>query len=300
MRGGVGRRAGLRLRIGLLTLIGADRRPAELLGWGPIHAELADTLAATLRSWWCVYTDTTGTLHKVIPIHRRPNSNPGPSPGVPDRLPGEVWIHLDTATLQFLHAAEQAGLIEPGPIRTLLTDITTRLDAAQPGPPNGDPTARHPTAALRRWITIRDLRCTFPGCRTPAHRADIDHTINHAHGGPTTDTTLTSLCRHDHRLRHEGGWTIRHHHPGQISWTSRLGNTYQPRRIDTLRDLPEPRPGATDEDEPEFPEDRLTADPDTCLEPEPEPRPNPPPPMPLYHHFNPPTSHDTSDEEFPF
>ena len=36
------------------------------------------------------------------------------------------------------------------------------------------------------------------------------HHINHwAHGGPTDDDNLLSLCPYHHRLVHEGGWKIR-------------------------------------------------------------------------------------------
>jgi HNH endonuclease len=82
---------------------------------------------------------------------------------------------------------------------------TTRANL---GPPNADPTARLPGAALRRWISVRDRTCVFPGCRVPAHRADADHTTEHARGGSTTDDNLGPGCRHDHRLRHDGGWRI--------------------------------------------------------------------------------------------
>src|SRR5690606_26602146 len=80
-------------------------------------------------------------------------------------------------------------------------DISARLAAAEHGPPNGDPNARLPAAALRRWIAVRDRRCVFPGCRAPAYRAQTDHTTEHARGGKTIDSGLGSLCPHDHTLR---------------------------------------------------------------------------------------------------
>ncbi len=71
-RPGLGRRGGLRLSLGLLTVMGGDQRPGELLGWGPVHAELACDLALSLPSWWCVLTDEGGAPLAVVPIRRRP------------------------------------------------------------------------------------------------------------------------------------------------------------------------------------------------------------------------------------
>ena len=46
-----------------------------------------------------------------------------------------------------------------------------------------------PSPALDRFLRARDERCRFPGCRHPVWRCDLDHTIDHAHGGPTCHAT---------------------------------------------------------------------------------------------------------------
>ena len=66
-----------------------------------------------------------------------------------------------------------------------------------------------PGPGLRRFLTIRDGTCRFPGCRAPAHRCDADHRIPHVRGGPTCEDNLQSLCGYHHRLKHEGGITVR-------------------------------------------------------------------------------------------
>ena len=281
--GVVGRRGGLRLWAGLATVMGADQRPAELLGWGPVHAELAGDLARSLRSWWCVIAGADGAPQAIVPIRRRPTTTTdrsrGAAGGAEVRRAGEVWLQIDPDGLRLLTAAARAGLVEPG-WAAILAEITTRLEATPTGPPNTDPAARLPGAALRRWIHIRDRRCVFPGCRAPAHRADVDHSIEFARGGATTDAGLAPACRHDHMLRHEGGWTVKHTAPGQLTWTSPLGRRYRRRPPPGLLDLPEPRPGAIDERDPEpDPEHPLPgSDPISCLQPEPPPRPPPAPP----------------------
>ena len=87
-------------------------------------------------------------------------------------------------------------------------------------------TPRFPTAGQRRHVEIRDRTCTFPGCRSPAHRADADHTIDHHHGGPTLTGDLTTLCRHDHMAKTDDGWQLHQPEPGRFVWTSPLGREY--------------------------------------------------------------------------
>ncbi|WP_281905831.1 HNH endonuclease signature motif containing protein, partial [Phytohabitans aurantiacus] len=62
-------------------------------------------------------------------------------------------------------------------------------------------TRRRPTTDLADHITARDRTCRAPGCRVPAHQADIDHIKDWAHGGPTIEENLGTLCRHDHGLK---------------------------------------------------------------------------------------------------
>jgi hypothetical protein len=64
----------------------------------------------------------------------------------------------------------------------------------------------------------RPRRCWTPELPRPRPpRVDLDYTIDHARGGPTTDTDLSPACRHDHLLRHEGNWTITQTSPGHLT-----------------------------------------------------------------------------------
>jgi hypothetical protein len=62
--------------------------------------------------------------------------------------------------------------------------------------------------ALRRAVRIRDGGCTFPGC-TQRYHVDSHHIEHWADGGETNLDNLIQLCRHHHRLLHEGGFTVR-------------------------------------------------------------------------------------------
>ena len=87
-------------------------------------------------------------------------------------------------------------------------------------------TRRRPTTHQKRAVQTRQPTCVFPGCRMPATQSDLDHTQAVKDGGATTTTNLGPLCRHDHRLKHQGGWQLTQPTPGVHTWTSRLGHTY--------------------------------------------------------------------------
>ena len=60
--------------------------------------------------------------------------------------------------------------------------------------------------ALRRALDHRDQGCRFPGCGL---RFTQGHHLRHwAHGGPTTLSNLTLLCRRHHRAVHEEGYQV--------------------------------------------------------------------------------------------
>ena len=84
-----------------------------------------------------------------------------------------------------------------------------------------------PNKRLRRLITTRDQHCRWPGCRRPAQRADIDHTIAFEYGGRTRPDNLETLCRRHHTLKHASPWTITHHGGGTLEFTSPTGRRHR-------------------------------------------------------------------------
>ncbi len=94
-------------------------------------------------------------------------------------------------------------------------------------PPPGNPDRYTPTAAVDRFVRLRDRTCQFPGCNQPAEFADLDHRTAFADGGRTTTHNLHCLCRHHHRLKHHGGWSITPNPDGTVTWISPTGRCYR-------------------------------------------------------------------------
>jgi len=69
--------------------------------------------------------------------------------------------------------------------------------------------------ALQRALRSRDGGCSFPGC-THDRFVDAHHIRHWADGGDTSIDNLTLLCRHHHRLVHEGGFGVERTADGHI------------------------------------------------------------------------------------
>ncbi|WP_344741100.1 HNH endonuclease signature motif containing protein [Pseudonocardia halophobica] len=250
------RRRGVHLQISLATLLGLDDRPAELPTLGPIPASRArDLIRAQHRApWRFALTDTDGRLLRAGTLRRRPTAedlpppppsetSPGaasPVPPTDPAAPGLVDLLVDAALLRNLTTDPTAV---PPSWRPVLDEITN----SHGRPLDDAPTDRFPHAALRRHVEFRDRICTFTGCLAPAHHTDLDHTRDHAHGGPTTADDLGPACRHDHGLK-QRGWTLTQPEPGIFVWRSPLGREYRTRSDPLLPPPPPPLPVAEDDD----------------------------------------------------
>jgi hypothetical protein len=132
----------------------------------------------------------------------------------------QVILHVTAETLQDDVTAEtsatlsaETSYIEDGPhlaaetSRRIACDCSiVKLVEDDPGQPLSiGRKSRTIPPALRRALRVRDDGCRFPGC---THRAFIDaHHVEHwADGGETSLGNLVLLCRHHHRLVHEGGF----------------------------------------------------------------------------------------------
>jgi hypothetical protein len=69
---------------------------------------------------------------------------------------------------------------------------------------------------LLRVVRHRDGGCRFTGCGRTAW-TDAHHIVYWSQGGPTDASNLVLLCRHHHKLVHEGGWQVEGH-PDEELW----------------------------------------------------------------------------------
>ncbi|HEX3336378.1 MAG TPA: DUF222 domain-containing protein [Jatrophihabitans sp.] len=87
-------------------------------------------------------------------------------------------------------------------------------------------TTYRPPAALADHLRARDHSCRFPVCNRCARHADLDHIIAWADGGPTSEANMHALCRRNHVLKHEAGWSITRLDDGASRWRSPTGHVY--------------------------------------------------------------------------
>ena len=170
--------------------------PGETAGYGPVDAvtsrELAAVLAADPATRWCLTVTGPGGRAVAHGCARRGPAGGEPviswAAGLRDRL-----LVLESGTCA--HAREGAGYVPP--------------------------------PRLRHLVTVRQRRCAFPGCRRPAPRCDLDHTIAYDNGGLTCECNLAPLCRRHHRAKQAPGWQLTQDQPGHMTWRLPSGREYQ-------------------------------------------------------------------------
>jgi hypothetical protein len=127
---------------------------------------------------------------------------------------------------------EGYGVIDAEQVRSLAEKATIRF-IEEPSPTDAEALHYQPTAAVERWVRMRDMTCRFPGCDRPAVISDVDHTVpfNHAvprNGGLTVPWNLKCLCRQHHRDKtFVDGWRDEQLRDGTVVWTSPTGEVYR-------------------------------------------------------------------------
>jgi len=170
-----------------------------------------------------------------------------------------LQVHVAASTL--LGLDDMPGYLGSyGPIpaqvaRELAQDATWRAVLTDPGTGQAcavGTASYRPGADLTRTVQARDLTCTFPGCRQPATRCELDHrtpfdhtrttratgsgtsaglgtdtTTGHGHDNQTCEANLHALCKHHHQAKTKGWWQVTYNPATGVStWTDRHGLTY--------------------------------------------------------------------------
>ncbi|MBT8109024.1 MAG: HNH endonuclease [Gammaproteobacteria bacterium] len=120
-------------------------------------------------------------------------------------------------------AGNTATYLENGPHLSAETSRRVACDCCKTevkDDENGEPLnigrrSRTIPPAMRRALKTRDGGCRFPGCT--GHKFCDGHHIKHwSDGGETSLDNLVLLCRHHHRLVHEGGFDCVRSKNGEI------------------------------------------------------------------------------------
>jgi hypothetical protein len=104
-------------------------------------------------------------------------------------------------------------------------------------------------------VTV-DGGCRFPGCERRRF-LDAHHLVHWAHGGETGKDNLIMLCRHHHRLVHEGGIGVGGRADRLVRFRLRDGIV--------LEAAPRPPRGSADALRRLNPDSGIGIDTDTCL-----------------------------------
>ena len=146
----------------LATVLDQSETPGQADGFGALDADDARDLVTAAarhpRTRWCVTAlnpDGTAAAHACVPGRHSP-----PGTGPPD-FPGITMIPVARGPCDHAHA--EIGY--------------------------------HPSRKLAHLIRARSATCTAPGCRRPAARCDLDHTIPWDQGGLTCQCGLAPLCK---------------------------------------------------------------------------------------------------------
>ena len=141
----------------------------------------------------------------------------------------QVMVHVTAETSD--SASETNNYVENGPHVSAETtkrigcdsSLSVLIEDENGSPLNIGRKSRVIPAAMRRALRARDEGCRFPGC---THRYFIDgHHIKHwANGGETSLENLVQLCRHHHRLVHEGGFSCERGDDGKFLFRNQLGD----------------------------------------------------------------------------
>ena len=184
----------INLTMPMSAWLGQSAAPGELVGYGPADAATCRELAgrAGPGARWCLtLTDAGG---RAVAHACAPPGSPGPGP----------------ATIRWA-----AGL----------RSRMAFLETGTCGHPRR--TSRYrPPRNLVHLVRVRQRTCSFPGCRRPARRTDLDHTVPYDQGGATCECNLAPLCRRHHLAKQTYGWRLTQDQPGVMTWRTPSGRSY--------------------------------------------------------------------------
>jgi hypothetical protein len=227
------------LTLPMSTWLGWSQSPGDIPGFGPLDAadsrDLADALAGHPDTQWCltllgddgrpVAHGCAGgrppppTGHPAPAGHPGPPASSPPASSPPTSSPPASGPPTSSPPASGPDQQDEAALAR-WLARLRPIPLTGPCDHA------GLKIRYRPSLKLQHLVRIRRPTCTFPGCRQPARRCDIDHTVAFDRGGLTCLCNLGPLCRRHHRCKQADGWSLSQSTPGEFLWTTPSGRRY--------------------------------------------------------------------------
>jgi len=172
----------------------------------PVSARRADALERVARAFFRAGPECSSTSDRYL-----------------------VHVHSDIETLREDGAGAQAELEDAGHVsaetsRRMCCDsgVIHWFENSKGEPLSIGRKSRAVPPPINRALRRRDGGCRFPGC-TASRFVDAHHIRHWADGGETSLENLVLLCRHHHRLVHEGGFGLAREAGGRISFMNPKG-----------------------------------------------------------------------------
>jgi hypothetical protein len=226
-------RGSINLTVPLATWLGGSGEPGHAAGYGPLDAadsrDLASAIAAGPGGRWCL-TFTGANGRPVAHGCARTGPPVGLGRTQPEARPRagpETQIRSGPKAQDRASPKAQTRGRGPG---TRPRDDTWTFTLTPPGSTACDHASEtpgyRPSAGLRHLVETRQSTCSHPGCRRPAARCDVDHTVPYHLGGRTCLCNLAPLCRRHHRVKQARGWALEQVSPGVLTWSTPAGRRY--------------------------------------------------------------------------
>jgi HNH endonuclease len=182
----------INLTMPLSDWLGLGDAPGEVAGYGPADAATCRDLVGRTGpgTRWCL--TVTGADGRAVAHACAPAGSPGPA--------SIRWAAGLRSRMQFLESGTCGHARRTSRYR--------------------------PPANLVHLIRVRQRTCSFPGCRRPARRTDLDHTQPWQQGGSTCECNLAPLCRRHHQAKQAQGWHLTQDQPGVMTWRTPSGRRY--------------------------------------------------------------------------
>jgi hypothetical protein len=225
------------LTMPLAAWLGLAEGPGLVDGFGPADAwtcrDLAAGLAAQPGTRWCLtITGPAGQAlgHACTP-HPPPATGSPPVTGSPGSRPPDTGSPPGAGP----PGTGPPGTGPPGTgppgtgppgLARWLTGLSVEWLEAGPCQHTRQTPRYRPGARLAHLVRVRNPACSFPGCRRPARRCDLDHTVPYDQGGRTCECGLSPLCRQHHQTKQAPGWHLDQPRPGTLTWTAPHGRRY--------------------------------------------------------------------------